>query len=142
MVGKSKPASAAEKKRMSLIKREAWCIPCILNFTPDRPATTIQHVVDGYRLGHSHSYGCCGWHHQAILENEWTVQDMLRHFGPSLAHGSKDFARAWAKEADLVKLLDYLIGLYDEFGPWMSHNMPRQIGQEVRRRCDELKGLR
>lgn len=145
MVGKSKPASAAEKKRMGLIKREAWCIPCVLNNTPNRPETTIQHVVDGYRLGHQHSYGCCGWHHLGIQhdqEHSWSRQDMLYHFGPSLYHGKKEYENVWGEESILVELQDYLIELYLDSDGWSQYHLPLHIKRLVRVRWQELRGLR
>lgn len=143
MVGRSTPASKPEKERMSLIKREAWCIPCILNRTPNRNSTTIQHVVEGYRLGHEHSYGSCAWHHLGITDIPgWDRQDHLKYFGPSLAHGSREFKTVWAPERDLVKLQDYLIDLYLESGGWEAYNLPAHIGRGVRVRWQELLGLR
>ena len=142
MVGKSKPANQSEKARMSLIKEQAWCIPCILNRTPDRPATTIQHVVSGNkRLGHRYTYGCCGWHHLGDDGGLGRFESM-KMFGPSLALGSREYHEVWGSEKILVLLQDYLIELYLESGPWEQYHLPHHIGREVRVRWQEMKGLR
>ena len=114
MVGKTEPATKSEKQRMSLIKTQAWCIPCILNKTGNRSSTTIQHVVEGNkRKGHRHTYGCCGWHHLGQIQTNWTRFNMMRLLGPSLAFGSKEYHEVWGSEAILVQLQDYLIDMFE-----------------------------
>jgi len=142
MVGKSKPASASEKERMSLIKEQAWCIPCILNWTPNRPVTTIQHVVEGMkRLGQDKSYGSCPWHHLGLEPPTMTRHEAMHFFGPSLAHGKKTFQSCWGPERNLVKLQDLLIEKWTAM-PWEQYNLPRHVSYDIRKRCDELRGLR
>ena len=142
MVGRSKPATVSEKKRMSLIKEQAWCIPCILNWTPNRPETTIQHVVEGgKRLGHDQSYGCCGWHHLGIQPETMTRHEAQHFFGPSLAHGKRPFEVIWGSERNLVILQDLLLENWTR-SPWQQYNLPRHVSYDIRKRCDELRGLR
>ena len=140
MVGRQKAPTSTEKQRMALIKEEAWCICCVLNHTPNRPYTTIHHPVEGNkRVGTT--MGLCGWHHQGHIDEGWTRHDMQHRFGASLAHGSKPFVATWAPEAVLVQLQDYLIELWTE-RPWESYNLPRYVQYEIRKRCNELRGLR
>lgn len=140
MVGKSKPASKTEKARMQLIKEQAWCIPCILNGTPNRPATTIQHVVDGQKRT-GDSYGCCGWHHLGVQEGELPRQVMLHDLGPSLALTKRFYREIWGKEDILVELQDFLIEMWKK-QPWDQYNLPRYVGNELRKRWQQLRGLR
>jgi len=127
---------------MSLIKREAWCIPCILNRTPNRAHTEVHHTLSGgKRTGDS--YGNCLWHHRGLPDrDDLTRHDMMVLLGPPLAFGSKAYVLAWAREPHLVKLQDYLIELYLESGGWEQYNLPVHIGRAVRVRCQELRGQR
>ena len=122
---------------MSLIKEQAWCICCILNQTPNRPATTIHHPSEGgMRTGKT--MGLCPWHHQAVLDHGFSKHDMQVRFGASLAHGSREFHEVWASEPMLVRLQDYLIELWLDSGPWETYNLPRYVQYELRRRLDEM----
>lgn len=138
MVGRTKPATKSEKDRMQLIKEQAWCIPCILNRTANRSATTVQHVVDGYRKGHRHTYGCCHYHHLGQLPGGLDKFDAYRIFGPSLAHGSKEYHRVWAPEDVLVRLQDELIELFEK-NNWQQYNMPQHVVYEIRKRWQEMR---
>jgi hypothetical protein len=140
MVGKQKPATKAEKARMSLIKEQAWCIPCILNNTPNRSATTIQHVVSGNKRT-GQTYGCCGWHHLGQQADGWARFDMMHLLGPALPFGSKEYQEVWAEEGILVQLQDKLIEMWEN-SPWEQYNLPRHVGYEIRKLCGELKGMR
>ena len=124
MVGKAKPATPAQKKRMSQIK-EIGCIACLLNNWPD-VQTEVHHVVEGrVRLGHDQTMGLCKWHHRGD-PGDHTRQQMGGLLGPSLAHGSYDFAENFGSQATLVLVQDYLIELY-EATPWLAYSIPRDI---------------
>ena len=142
MVGPQPKPTKAEQARFDLIKEQAWCIPCILNRTPNRPRTTIQHVVEGNkRLGHAMSYGCCGWHHLGQLEGRAGRFEMMKILGPSLVHGSKEYREVWGPERILIQLQDFLIDLFEK-RYWDQYNMPRMINNEVIREWERLRGLR
>ena len=132
---------SAEKERMSLIKEQAWCIPCILNGTPNRSATTIQHVVDGYRKGHRYTYGCCGWHHLGQNPGNLTRFETQKLLGPSLALTKKAYLSTWGAEDVLVELQDGLVRNFEK-NPWNQYNMPRDVQFDVKMRWQELLNLR
>jgi hypothetical protein len=140
MVGKSKPVSREDKWKMKLIKEQAWCIPCILNETPNRPHTEIHHTISGGRRT-GDFYGNCIWHHRGIQQNGLSRQEMKALLGSSLALGSKEYAREWSQEPDLVRLQDYLLELWVEMGGWEQYNLPAEIGRKVRKRWQRLKKL-
>jgi len=141
MVGKSKPANKAGKWRMSLIKEQAWCVPCILNFTPNRSATEVHHPVSGNKRT-GKTMGLCGWHHRGINEGAMFRQDMQKMFGASLAHGSREFVRVWGSEDVLVQLQNQLIDIWVETGGWDQYNLPRDVQYEIRKQWQTLQGLR
>lgn len=139
MVGRSKPASKLESDRMALIKEQAWCMPCILIGKPNRPYTTIQHVVEGNkRLGHRYTYGCCPYHHLGHVPDGIERQEMLQEFGVSLAWSRKEYRAQFGKEKDLVSLQDELIWSFEK-SPWKQYHMPRHVQHEIRRKWHRLR---
>lgn len=139
MVGKSKPANAEEKARMSLIKEQAWCIPCTLIRRPNGSYTTIQHVVEGNkRLGHRYTYGACLWHHQGHVPHGNCRQEMQERFGISLAFSRKEYKAQFASERDMVTLQDKLIELFEK-NPWDQYYMPQYVIYELQQLWNELR---
>lgn len=117
MVGKTKAATADEKRRMTILKENVPCIPCLIEYgLPVLP--TIQHVSRGYkRLGHGFTWSGCGWHHLGLEP---------RMDGPSLANGRKPFERRYGPEEFLVRCADYVLNQYDE-SPWIDYNVPTSV---------------
>lgn len=129
MVGKTKAATLSEKKRMELIKG-LGCVACVLNNYPDVQCE-VHHVVEGRkRLGHSQTMGLCLWHHRGEIELDYTRQQMGGMLGPSLAHGSYDFAENFGSQATLVKVQDYIIERF-QADPWLEFAMPRGIVLDI-----------
>ena len=113
MVGKSKPATAAQKKRMSKIAALP-CLPCLTQNMIR--ASTVQHVTEGYRrLGHDYTYGSCPWHHQGYKVDGLTAhtkQQLMGILGPSFAHGRRAFEERYGDERYvLVPLMDFILDL-------------------------------
>ena len=140
MVGKTKPATVAEKKRMSLIKEQAWCIPCILNGTPNRSSTTIHHPVSGNKRT-GQSMGLCSWHHLGQNPGNLTRFEAQKMLGPSLALSKKAYLFTWGEEDVLVKLQDFIISNFEK-NPWNQYNMPRDVQYDIKRRWQELLKIR
>lgn len=131
MVGKSKPATPAEKKRMGLIK-VLGCIPCVLKNWPDAPCD-VHHVVEGQvRLGHGDTFGACLWHHKGEIDPDsgYSKQKIMGMLGPSLAHGSRYFAREFGSQATLVAVQDYIIQRFTD-QPWLEFSMPRGVVLDI-----------
>ena len=131
MVGKSKTATPAEKKRMGQIKG-LGCIACLLNNWPDVQCE-VHHVVEGNRrLGHSHTMGLCLWHHRGEIDPSfgYSRQEMGGMLGPSYAHGSRYFAEVFGDQATLVAVQDYILGRF-EADPWLEFAMPRGVVLDI-----------
>lgn len=118
MVGRTKAATADEKRRMTILKENVPCLCCLIDYGLPR-TPTIQHVSRGYkRLGHGYTYPACEWHH-------------LGHppalGGPSLANGRKPFEAHYGPEEFLVRLADYCLEVWDAHGPWIDYNVPTSV---------------
>lgn len=141
MVAGTKRPTKPEAERMQLIKEQAWCIPCILNRTPNRPHTTVQHISRGYkRSGQRQSYGCCHWHHLGTVAMHKTKFDMQKIFGASIANGRHEYEATWGREEDLVVLQDFIIELFEKM-PWQQYHLPAYVQAEVTRLWHTLRGM-
>lgn len=114
MVGKTKPPTAAQRRRMTRIK-QLGCILCRelgLGIMP----CEIHHITDcGRRLGHDHTVGICCWHHRG---EPWTLDmrpsQMTATVGPSLAKNKRAFVSEFGTELDILKRQNDLIGRYQQ----------------------------
>ncbi len=126
MVGKSKPPTVAEKRRLATIKEHMPCIPCLLTLNRKR-LPTVQHVVSGFtREGHSQTYASCDWHHLGIKADGWSRQDMSGLLGPSLMMGKRTFQSEYGLESGLIVVQDLLIKAFAEH-PWFNYDVPIDI---------------
>jgi hypothetical protein len=130
MVGKSKYPTRTEARRMELIGQQYFgCIPCRLE-EPSLPVlATVQHVVEGYRLGHMFTYGCCLWHHLGQFPSQP---------GPSLAHNRKGYRQRYGSERLLIALQDFVIEIFER-EPWFEYEMPDEVAFQLQ---DEWVKLR
>jgi len=138
MVGKTKPPTTEEQRRLDTLKNHCPCLPCLLIAREPR-LPTIQHVVKGMkRLGHKQTYSSCIWHHMGLTE-DWTRQELMGKLGPSLAHGRRTFEAYFGSETlVLVPLQDFVL---DEFVrlPWIDHNCPHEVRREARLLWQRIK---
>ena len=126
MVGKTKPAAPAQSVRMDTIARFCGCLPCLLEGLLDVHAT-IQHVCEGYRLGHRFTYGSCEWHHLGRGVG----------IGPSMAITPHKFHVRYGSERALVKVQDFMLDLFAD-NPWEEYAVRRQVARDVRNHWTEL----
>lgn len=71
-----------------------------------------NHVKSGnVRLGHSHGWKGCLWHHRGRVGDGWTHAAMRAHFGPSLMDGSALFHRTYGSDDALIAKQRELLGL-------------------------------
>jgi len=132
MVGKT-TATAAEKRRLALIKEHMPCIPCLLTLNRTR-LPTVQHVTSGFtREGHHKTYASCDWHHLGVKANGWSRQAMSGLLGPSLTMGKRTFQDEYGHEHVLVAVQDQLIKEFAEH-PWLDYD----ISTDCRRRVTDL----
>lgn len=140
MVGKTKAPTAAEKRRMDILKEHVPCIPCLL-ITNRIRLPDIQHTVSGMkRDGHISTYSSCPWHHRGHPLENWQTLDghlggprqaTMGLLGPSLAMGKRSFAAEFGPEALLVKIADFLVERFEE-QPWMDYHVPENLRKAIR----------
>jgi hypothetical protein len=109
---------------------------------PNRPETTIQHVVEGNkRLGHRFTYGCCGWHHLGENLPGKTRHESMMLMGPSLALSKTEYRARFGAERHLVALQDLVLELFEK-NPWKQYHMRYDVLREIATEWQRLQGLR
>lgn len=86
MVGKSKYANKAQKKRMELIKSEVGCVACMQHGHFVTPCD-VHHLIEGSRRrGHDYTVALCAWHHRGVdpLPGQELQQSLAR--SPAMFH--------------------------------------------------------
>ena len=87
------------------------CVACFLakNAT-EGGRIEIHHLVDrGYRKlsgGNQATIGLCSWHHRGEPHMDYTVQWMRFMYGPSMALESKEFARMYGSQRELLAVVN------------------------------------
>lgn len=139
MVGKTKRPNAAEKRRMTVLKENVPCIPCLLIVRRVR-LPSIQHTVHGMRRdGHLSTYSSCDWHHFGHPLENWqslpgsvggAKQATMGYLGPSIAMGRRTFQETFGTEEKLVELATSLVKAYEET-PWIDYNVPTSVIDDI-----------
>jgi Recombination enhancement, RecA-dependent nuclease len=60
---------------------------------------------------HQKTIGLCQWHHLGHPMGSDTYSDSRRHYGPSLAKGSKPFHVEFGSDDELLKIQNEILGL-------------------------------
>lgn len=139
MVGKTKTPSKSEKHRMTVLKENVPCIPCLVQGKVRLPS--IQHTVSGMkRDGHLSTYSSCEWHHFAVPLENWEQlpgsdgganQATSGLLGPSIAHGKRTFVEFFGSELLLISIASRLVKSFDQ-SPWMDYDVPYDIQHSVK----------
>jgi len=134
VVGKVKKPTPDEKRRMTILKENVPCIPCLVLGKTRLP--TIQHTVSGMtRDGHMSTYSSCTWHHLSHPLENWQSlpgaigganQATSGLLGPSIAHGRRGFEAFFGPEELLVTIASKLVKSY-EANPWLDYDVPYSI---------------
>jgi len=67
------------------------------------PADVHHEIVGGRRTGHDRTMPLCPYHHTGRHGNsDMTDRELEAVYGPSLAHGSKAFHRAYGSNSELI----------------------------------------
>jgi Recombination enhancement, RecA-dependent nuclease len=95
--------------------REIGCIACrIGGLSNPCGKLTIHHLVDGgYRKhsgGHQATIPLGEWHHQGYPLMDRTATYMRNMYGPSMALESKEFARVYGSQRQLLAKVNELLG--------------------------------
>ena len=101
------------------------CIPCLVWAMAGRmPVEHVARCCDynhtksgNIREGHERGYGCCGWHHRALVPDGWTHESMRAEFGPSLMDGSRLFERTYGAKDELIEIQNYVLANLPEGAP-------------------------
>lgn len=130
MVGRAKPATAAEKRRMTVIKHHIPCLACL--FAVERVRLPeIDHKVSGMkREGHDKTSSLCCFHHRGVIPNGYTKQTISGLLGPSLAWGKRTFAEFFGHENLLITITTRLVKSYEE-SPWHEYDLPYDLKRKV-----------
>jgi hypothetical protein len=139
MVGSTKAPNKDEKRRMTVLKENVPCIPCLMVGKIRLPS--IQHTVSGMtRDGHDSTYSSCEWHHFGHPLENW--QSLPGHIGganqassgllgPSFAMGRRPFESFFGPEALLVAIASRLVASFER-SPWMDYNVPHDVRSRAR----------
>ena len=119
MVGKTKPATKAEKARLQKL-HELPCLCCQMIGVDQPSPTTAHHLLSGgRRRGHMFTVNICEWHHYARpvvitrgsmlgRTDEW----MIETYGPSLILGSRAFHEAFGSDDELLSKANALLDVH------------------------------
>lgn len=103
--------SSRDLKRYEAL-RELGCIACQIMGYSWEPAD-IHHLVDnGYRKhsgGNQATIPLCPWHHRGQPFHGRTMTFTRNSRGPSMAHESKEFARVYGSQRELLAKVNELI---------------------------------
>jgi len=140
MVGRTKAPTKDEKRRMTVLKENVPCIPCLLLIGKVR-LPSIQHTVSGMtRDGHLITYSSCEWHHFGYPLENWQQlsgsdgganQATSGLLGPSLANGKRTFEAFFGPERLLVSIASRLIASFEQ-SPWMDYNIHHDVARKAR----------
>ena len=138
MVGKTKTPTRAEKRRMTVLKENVPCVPCLLTIRRVR-MPSIQHTVSGFtRDGHDSTYSACDWHHFGTRHGKHTNQEMCGMLGPPITFGKRTYQEFFGPEALLVRIATFLVEEYEE-SPWLDYNVPLDLRRRIIRYWDEKR---
>ncbi len=108
MVGRAKPATKAEKERLSKL-HELPCLCCQMRGVDQPNRTTAHHLISGSRRrGHRYSVNLCEWHHIG-RPNGVSDAEMVAKYGPSLIFGSRAFHEAFGTDDELLAKADAML---------------------------------
>ncbi len=109
MVGKSKPATKAEKARFELIKARG-CLACRAERCEQPLPTEAHHLLSGgRRRGHAFSIPLCQWHHEGLVRASFNTGTMRIVYGPSLRLESRAFHARYGSDDELLARVNALI---------------------------------
>lgn len=107
--------SSAQQRRFELMQH-IGCIPCILEgeiISQDRWHTPgdVNHLLEGYRLGHYYTVLECPWHHRAVCANgsdglPLKLNQMTEIYGPSRARNKRKFHDRYGSDLELLARQD------------------------------------
>ncbi len=110
MHGKS--PTKAEQRRFDIITREVGCICCRMKFAR-YIAAQANHLLKGYRIGHSDVTAECPWHHMGECLTGTNARAMRKAFGPSRKLHKKAFRKQFGSDAELLSLMNKYVAAFE-----------------------------
>jgi|SRR6185437_2494416 len=94
--------------------RELGCVACLLKgYTIPCGYAEIHHLVDhGYRThsgGNQATIPLGPWHHRGEPRIDYTATEMRQIWGPSMFHESKEFARLYGGQRELLAKVNEML---------------------------------
>ena len=102
-----------DEKRYAAL-REIGCIACRLKgYSIPCGMPEMHHLVDkGYRKhsgGNQATIPLGKWHHRGEVLIDYTATEMRQIWGPSMFHESKEFARLYGSQRDLLAKVNEML---------------------------------
>jgi len=107
-----KNATKAEKRRFDIITREVGCVPCRMLFCRYMPADA-NHLLNGYRIGHSDTVPECLWHHRGEHLVGTNARVMKKTFGPSRKLHKKQFRKIFGTDDELLAITNSYVQAFE-----------------------------
>lgn len=103
MHSKNKAPTKAELRRLEIITREIGCLPCSIDGREEVPADA-NHIIEGYRKGHSYTIPECPWHHRGHVPVGYSLKGATKTFGPSRFFNPGSFSNRYGSDMVLWNL--------------------------------------
>jgi hypothetical protein len=102
--------STRDQRRYEQLMR-IGCIACHIDGRYSQG--DVHHIVtNGYRRlsgGNASTIILCPWHHRSVCPDDLTVTYMRAMWGPSMALESKEFARVYGSQRELLARVNSII---------------------------------
>jgi hypothetical protein len=109
---RGKAATASERRRFQIIASEVGCV-CCRTEGHFRPAE-VNHLLNGYRIGHAATVPECEWHHRGIFPAPFTSAKAAELvLGPSRARNKRAFHRRYGTDKELLSLTNVLVDRFE-----------------------------
>lgn len=101
-----------DRRRFKIIAEEIGCIPCRI-FHGQLVHAQVNHLLNGYRLGHQATVPECPWHHMGECLTGVEARQMKKYFGPSRARNKKQFAKVFGSDARLLLITNNFVKQFE-----------------------------
>lgn len=117
--------------RFELLK-ESGCIATLLATRRYSQPADIHHLTSGgRRRGDDFTISLSPWHHRGLKPAGVSTQAMIGKFGPSFAHGRREFASFFGSDDRLLKIQNVVLQMYEK-SPWFDYCPPYEVYRAIR----------
>ena len=117
--------------RFDLLK-ESGCIATMLATNRYSQPADIHHLTSGgRRRGDDHTISLSPWHHRGLLPSNMTKQHAMGIYGPSFAHGRREFAATFGGDNYLLRVQNLVLAMFEEL-PWYNYTPHREVFIAIR----------